>query len=64
METNTSITLAMQYTNMLSVIPSLGDFLQKKREVPTDVVNSWLTSVKDSGNRLKISLDVVMQVKP
>jgi hypothetical protein len=51
METNTSITLAMQYTNMLSVIPSLGDFLQKKREVPTDVVNSWLTSVKDSGNR-------------
>jgi hypothetical protein len=65
MEKNTfAITLAMQYTNLLSVIPSLGDFLQTKRDIPTDVVNSWLKSVKKSGNILRISLDVVMQVKP
>ena len=58
-----AIELTVNSSSLVSILPGLTDFMFTKREVRSSLLNGWLKSIKESGNRLKTSLEFVMQVK-
>lgn len=58
------IGLTVKSTSLLSILRGFVDFMFTKREVRPSLQNGWLKYMKESGNKLKTSLEFVMQVKP